>query len=308
MNILFLSHYFPPHIGGVEKHVLEVGKSLLKKGHNVTVVTEKYDKNLNETEEIDNIKVVRLYVNKTKYISLIKIWFWFLKNRELIKNADVIHCHDVFIWYLPFRFIYPKKKIFTTIHGLEWDDPLSKISVWQKKITAKFSNRTIGVGLFLEKYLGIKFDLLIYGATNLQRNSFVKQLKTIVYIGRLEENTGLLKFLKWCRNNRYKVDFCGDGKLKEECEKFGTVHGFTDPSPFYEKAKYCVPGGYLAALEALSYGCELKLFWNNKVKEDYWKMSPFIDKDVNTWVKKQTWDKLANEYLNLYKFSDDTNK
>ena len=84
------------------------------------------------------------------------------------------------------------------------------------------------------------------------------------------------------------------------CEKYGKVYGFTNPDTFTKKAKYCVPGGYLAALEALNAGCELKLFWNNKIKEDYWKMSPFVKKEAKVWARKQTWNKLANEYLNLY--------
>jgi hypothetical protein len=50
----------------------------------------------------------------------------------------------------------------------------------------------------------------------------------------------------------------------------------------------------------VSYDCRLKLFWNNKIKEAYWKMSPFVRKAVKEWAKKQIWDKLVNEYLDLY--------
>jgi len=124
----------------------------------------------------------------------------------------------------------------------------------------------------------------------------------IVYVGRLEENTGLLKFLQWLRVNGQglKVEFVGDGNLRKECEKYGQVCGFTNPAPYLRQAKYCVPGGYLAAFEGLSSGCKLKLFWNNKIKEDYWKMSPFTGKNVAGWAKHQSWQKVADEYLNLY--------
>lgn len=126
----------------------------------------------------------------------------------------------------------------------------------------------------------------------------------IIFVGRLAGDTGIRNFLMWCeKNKKYKVDFCGDGPLRSECEKYGTVHGFTDPISFLKKAKYCVPGGYLAALEGLGYGCELKLFWNNKLKEDYWKMSPFYKlkgKALRDWAKEQTWEKVANEYLDMY--------
>lgn len=320
MNILFITRLFYPHIGGVEKHVLEVSKKLKVKNQKVTILTGKYDKSLKDEEIINGIKVVRFPHTNIKFIGLISIWLWLFRHRDLLTSSDLVHIHDVFIWYLPFRFFYPNKPVFTTIHGLEWDKPLNKVSIFQKRLAAKLSNRTVGVGKFLEKYLSIKFNLITYGATTIFRNMVVNEkTNSIVYVGRLEENTGILEFIKWLKvkgekwevngklslasqspGERLKVDFCGDGVLRNECQKHGTVHGFCDPTLYLKKAEYCVPGGYLAALEALSYNCKLKLFWNNRIKEDYWKMSPFVRKDVKTWAKEQTWDKLANEYLNLY--------
>jgi glycosyltransferase involved in cell wall biosynthesis len=194
--------------------------------------------------------------------------------------------------------------VITTVHGLEWNHPFARVGVVQKRLAVRLSNHTVGVGKFLEKYLHVTFNKIIYGAADLQREIFNKQKDHLIFVGRLEENTGLLHFLDWLkRNPEYKVEFCGDGPLRAECEKYGKVHGFTDPTPYYKKAEYCIPGGYLAALEALSYGCKLKLFWNNKVKEDYWIMSPFYKlkgEKLKSWAKKQTWDKLADEYLDLY--------
>lgn len=286
MNILFLTRSAWPNIGGVEKHVYEIGKCLIKKGHQVKIVSER------------NIIFPRI-----KYVGLLYIWFWFLKNRILIKNADIIHCHDVFIWYLPFRFIYPKIKVITTIHGLEWDTPLRKISLFQKRLAIRLSHASVGIGKFLEKYLKYKFDLISYGASRFQKNT-KKDLKKIVYVGRIQSNTGITKFLKWLQKKpKYQVDFCGDGDLRKECERKGIVHGFVDPSKFYRRSNLCVPGGYLAALEALNSGCKLKFFWNDNVKKDYWRMSPFYKLKGNNlleWAKKQTWEKITNEYLDLY--------
>lgn len=304
MKILLFSNYFYPHVGGVEKHVLEVAKSLISKGNKVTILTRRFDKISKQHEVYDGITVIRFPFNKIKYIGLINIWVWLLQNRGLIRISDLVHCHDVFIWYLPFKLIYPDKKVVTTIHGLEWDKPLVKQSLFQKWLAIRHSSKVVGIGKFLEKYLNARFDLLSYGAISKISGKNTKESKTIVYVGRLEKNTGLLRFLKWINKNRFKkIDFCGDGPLRKECEKYGTVHGFCDPTPFYEKAEICVPGGYLAALEALSYDCKLKLFWNNKVKEDYWKMSPFYKlkgEELKKWARQQTWEKLANEYLDLY--------
>lgn len=287
MNILFLTHYRCPHVGGVEKHIEKIGNEFRLKKNKVDVISK------------NNINYPVI-----KILGLLYIWFWIFNNRKLIKNSDVVHCHDVFIWYLPFKFLYPRKKIITTVHGFEWDNPLLKKSLFQKKMAVKLSNKSVGIGHFLEKYLNVKFDLVSYGASDIHDYIISKDIKRIVYVGRLEENTGLLKFLSWLkRNPGYKVDFCGDGDLRHKCEKYGTVHGFTDPNPFYKSCITVVPGGYLAALEALNSGCDIKLFWNNKLKEDYWKMSPFYKlkgEELRKWARRQTWEKLANEYINLY--------
>src|SRR3989304_3204257 len=132
MKILFITRLFFPHIGGVEKHVYEIAKSLDRRGNGITILTEKYDKKLKIQETIDGIKVVRFSYPHTKFLGLKFIWWRLFQNIKLIKEANVVHIHDVFIWYLPFRLLFPNKKVFTTIHGLEWDNPLSKISFWQK--------------------------------------------------------------------------------------------------------------------------------------------------------------------------------
>ncbi len=120
-------------------------------------------------------------------------------------------------------------------------------------------------------------------------------VRRIVFVGRLEKDTGLLEFLKWSSSlvHGYVVEFVGDGSFRKECEKYGKVHGFTDPRPFLKKAEICVPGGYLSYIEAKQYGCKIKTFSSNPLKEDYWK-------EIKKVRKFPTWDQIADEYLNLY--------
>jgi len=40
MRLCFLARRFYPEVGGVEKHVMEIGKRLVKKGHKVIVIAE----------------------------------------------------------------------------------------------------------------------------------------------------------------------------------------------------------------------------------------------------------------------------
>lgn len=307
MKIVFLSHYFYPHIGGVERHVFELSKVLIKKGHRVTIITEKFDQKLKNNEKINNIKIVRFSYPKKKLIGILFVWYFLWKKRALIKESDILHIHDVFIWYLPFRFIFPNTKVVTTIHGLEWGNPLSISGIFQKRLAVKLSAKSIGIGKFLEKYLNIKFDLVSYGAVTVPKSNLSKLKNSVVFIGRLSKDTGVLQFLKWLKGKKYKVDFIGDGELKNKCSKYGIVHGFTDPTDFIKRAEICVPGGYLACLECFANKCNVKVFWSDNLKRDYWQMSPmyeFIEKaginNAYQWVKTCTWENLANENLTLY--------
>ena len=41
MNILLISHFFPPHKGGIETATYNIAKKLTEKGHEVIVITSK---------------------------------------------------------------------------------------------------------------------------------------------------------------------------------------------------------------------------------------------------------------------------
>ncbi len=278
MKILFLARHKLPHVGGVERHIERITKSLRKRRHKIIIVSK------------ENIKYPHV-----KFLGLFYIWFWLFKNRGLIEQSNIIHCHDVFIWYLPFRFIYPSKPVYTTFHGWEGIYPIPLKNILIKRLSAYLSWGNICVGKYIEKYYGIRADIITYGGIEKTGNLRIEKIKNlIVYVGRLEKDTGVPQFLKWLKGNKkHKIDFCGDGSLRKECEKYGVVHGFVDPKPFLARAEHCVPGGYLSYIEAKSYECKIKVFWNNPLKKDYWR-------EIQKVSKFPTWDKIANEYISLY--------
>lgn len=263
MQILMLSRFYYPHVGGVEKHIHEISKRLIKKGHKIHIIKTSYP--------------------KIKFIGLLVVWFQLFKQIGLIRKSDIVHIHDVFIWYLPFRFLFPRKKVFITHHGGQAVYPILKKEIIMKRLASKLSNGTICIGRFIPKHFKVSCDAISYGAVQIPNAG--KKENRIVWLGRLEEETGVLKVLEEMKKyNNYKIDFCGDGPLKKECKKAGTVHGFVDPGPFLKKAKICYPVGYLSALEAMANKCKIKVVWNNKLKKDYWQMTPFYrfikDEDI----------------------------
>ena len=62
MKILIVTHYFEPHIGGIEIVAYNQAKELVKKGHEVTIVTSKLnrEKAVEQKEGIRNRTGARL--------------------------------------------------------------------------------------------------------------------------------------------------------------------------------------------------------------------------------------------------------
>jgi len=256
------------------------------------------------------MEVVRFWYPKVKIFGLLFIWTQFVfKQFKLFKDADIVHVHDVFIWYLPLKLLFPRKIVFVTHHGWEGKFPIPFWNKLNKKISNKLTNGSICVGDYIEKYYGIKCDEVVYGGVEIPKNVGKKKKGLTVFLGRLEKDTGLLKFLK--KEGTTEIDseiiFVGDGSLRKECEKVGKVVGFTNPKHYLEKAETVISSGYLSCLEAFSYKCKVKVFWDNELKKDYWKNSPFWEfiekedvKGASEWVKMQTWGKLSEIYESLY--------
>lgn len=328
-----------PHVGGVEKQVSELSKRLIDKGFKITVITEKYQSNLPDEEYIDGVRVIRFVPFRIKYFGLIHIWFWLFKNRSLIVNADIIHAHSVYIWYWPFRILFPKKKSFITFHGWEGQYPIPLKNILIRKVDAYFANKNITISDYVEKHYRIKADKLMYTSVNLPKKypNIKKDFKCILYVGRLDEDTGLRKILKaisYLKVRNYVIEFCGDGPLRKQCENYGKVYGFTDPSPFYQKAFICLSPGHTSILEAFTYKCLIITTYNNPVKKDYLLMTPFknwiivnnspllLSKNIEyysknpkmakskisnafNWVKTQNWEDAVNDYLDLWGICSD---
>src|SRR3989338_7205104 len=184
MKILFLTSRFRPELGGVETHSFEVVQRFVRKGHSVRVISEESigtqansrskkpstnvvtfgDPMSGTKKEVNGISITRLNFGPSGFLKKFRIWMTLWKNRSLIEQADIIHCHDVFIWYFPFRFLYTRKKVFTTFHGYEGVYPPSKKSIFIRQLSNRLSRGSINIGHFIEKWYGTKADIVLYGA------------------------------------------------------------------------------------------------------------------------------------------------
>lgn len=344
MNILFFSRLFYPHIGGVEKHLLEISKILIEKGHRVAVFTEQFDSKLKLHDSIEKIEIYRISVGKDNFFKKFRIWRKLLKYRKIIKNADVIHAHDVFFWYLPFRFLYFKKPIFTTFHGYE-SYPLKSKEYLMHKISEKLSMGNICVGDFIKKWYGTKPTYVTYGGVNEMKNARLaarqeklkmKNENSAVFIGRLDEQTGIITYVRAIEIIKKKIpdfDFLviGDGELKDRItKKIKILKPFNKAAEYFRNYNFAFVSRYLSILEALTAKRLVFSVYDNPLKEDYLRLSPFSkyitisnssselvskisfyldnlkekEKKIEagyTWVTKHTWEEVANTYLKLWK-------
>ena len=147
MKILIVTHYFMPHIGGIEIVAYNQAKELVKIGHEVTIVTSKLNCE-KAIEQKEGIRIVR-----------VPAWNWFEKNfdvpypifsprlfltlRKEIKKSTIIHVHGAlylgsFISSLLGK-VY-KKPLFVTEHVgfVSYKNPILNI-------IEKFAIYTIGL-------------------------------------------------------------------------------------------------------------------------------------------------------------------
>lgn len=265
MTVVFLARLFAPHIGGVEKHVHQISKILISKGCKVIIITELYSKDLAAKEIIDGITIYRINVGNNDWFKKIRIWREIWKLKKIILSADVIHCHDVFFWYLPFRFI-TNKPVYTTFHGYE-SYPIKSSAKFLRKISEKLSRGNICIGDFIKKWYGTEPTLVSYGATEVAYSksgttrNIIKESKNLsaLFIGRLDEQTGILTYVKAFEilKNKYpEFDFtiAGDGKYREILEDKVKILGFKEnPEKYFIQYRYAFVSRYLSIFRSVCF-------------------------------------------------------
>ena len=339
MHILFLTRRFYPSIGGVEKHVYKISKELLKKNHSITVVTEMpEDFSSPEREEYEGITILRISTGKENWFKKFRIWKEMWRIRSSILSTNIIHCHDIFFWYLPFRFLYSSKPIYTTFHGYE-GYPITKKAILTRKISERLSRRNICIGSFIKKWYGTKPTYIMYGAVTLQisKSPGINMKKqSAIFIGRLVKENGIILYGKAMelllqRLPQFSFRIIGDGPLRKNLPKSISQTGFQlHPEEFFPQYHFAFVSGYLSILEAFAAKRLVFAVYDNPLKKDYLEMTPFrkfmiithspeelrekvlyylsnpeeekkIIKDAYRWVQKQTWENMANLYIKLWK-------
>ncbi|MFH1030222.1 MAG: glycosyltransferase family 4 protein [bacterium] len=150
MRIVFINDKFPPDATGVGNYAFNLAKKIIKKEHEIVVITSTREKKLEGSSEFDGIKVYRIYSKYSKIFRnyfVIYNFYTIKKVKKILKKEKPDICHLFNIHeYLSFYIIKISKQY-------------SKITVWHARDVMSFSSGKLTH--FINKdidYLSIKKD------------------------------------------------------------------------------------------------------------------------------------------------------
>ena len=337
-KLLFLCRFFWPHIGGVETHVLQLSTELIKRGFDITIITEQHNSGIPLTDEKSGIHIFRIPQESVK--NKWAMWIWMYQHISLINSADIVHAHDVMWWYWPFRFLFLHKRAYTTFHGYEGANEPHLGAVFSRKLSESLSRKTICVGDWMRKWYHTNPHAVAYGAATCSPASF-SQVKpnSAVFIGRLSEDTGILAYIRAVQflKGKFTLDIFGEGPLKQEVLKLiydSPFISYQEETSHPEKElmhhRYAFVSRYLSMIEAQQIGRLVFAQWDTAIKHDYLRSFPTADciktfhnpkelmkmlediqknaekeklfiKKAQTWALLQRWTTIADLYEELWK-------
>lgn len=257
MKILIVTHYFQPHIGGIEIVALNEASEFIKQGHEVTIVTSKLIDDL-ESYSLNNIKIKRVkawnFLEKKfgiPYPIFSPQLFFVLKNE--IKNNDLIHVHGAIylgsVFAAAFSKLY-KKPLITTEHvGIVIYKTVlfTKLQKLAFRSIGKFvldsSNKVLVLNKIVKVYLlqitNTPIEFLFNGVnTDLFKPASPKKKlelrkkyglpmnkKLVLFVGRFVQKKGI-DILIQSKSNDFDLILVGKGILPENAESVKGLHVF----------------------------------------------------------------------------------
>ncbi|MGI5826001.1 MAG: glycosyltransferase family 4 protein [Patescibacteria group bacterium] len=168
MKILLGITYYLPNISGVTIYARRLAEGLVKKGHQVTVLTSWHNKTLPQKEIINGVGVVRspVFIKIGKGVLMPFLPFQIL---ELLKDCDVVNCHLPQFESFVFAFLGKLfgKKVILTHH--------TDLSGW-KGLLNQLSEFSVLVGQIIAAYFA---DLIVpYTKDYADYSNFLKKFSS----------------------------------------------------------------------------------------------------------------------------------
>jgi glycosyltransferase involved in cell wall biosynthesis len=92
MRVLVALTYYRPHYSGLTIYTERVARALAERGHQVTILTSRFDPHLPAYERQDGIEIIRprvlLRISKGVIVPSMTTWAW-----KLAQRSDIVHLH-----------------------------------------------------------------------------------------------------------------------------------------------------------------------------------------------------------------------
>jgi len=236
MKILMVSDAYYPFPGGVSEHMHHLSKALRERGHNVKILTARYD---GEESEKDVIRVGKINILPLNFTQITFTWErgYRKKLREVFKKSyDIVHTHGPLGHNLPYHaLMFSDSKNIATFHTAFVGFNFYKLARIFYKESFKKLDKVICVSKKayreIKKYFPFGNYVIIPNGVDTKRfNPEEKKIKknnlTVLFVGRFEPRKGpfiFLKAIKILREKGYRnIDFwmVGKGPLLEDAKKF----------------------------------------------------------------------------------------
>jgi len=258
MNILLISHFFPPHKGGIETATYNIAKKLTEKGHEVIVITSKVIRTQINYEKLEGFHIYRYrsfnLVELRGFPQSASLGF---PLKAIIKLKKIIRKHEIQIIHVEGRF-FPisfisaflnilifKKKMYISIQGrLEFGltglienifdtivtrliySRLSKIMCVSASLKRRLVKYRVPLQALITIPNGVDIDKFIKKKSS-YFNKFLEEEnenKKVIFVGRLDLQKGveyLIRSIPSVIANFPKVSFfiLGNGRLEDYLKK-----------------------------------------------------------------------------------------
>lgn len=159
----------PVSAGGVERHVEEIGKRLVQRGHNVTVYN-RLGYSETESSKYYGIDLKETYTIHNKALEPV-IYSFLASIDSIFRNYDIVHYHALGPASMSFIPRLSSKKIVVTVHGLDWQrekwGAFAKLYLkLGEKACVYFPHKTITVSSKLKTYFENKYNKTVYYIPN----------------------------------------------------------------------------------------------------------------------------------------------
>ncbi len=260
MNILVISHFFPPHKGGLETASYNTAKQLVTRGHNVVILTSKNEKSSLKFQEMDGFLVYRFksfYIPEIKGIPQISSFgimpMAILKLKKILTkhNIQIIHVEGrlfpiTFITVLLNKLIF-KRSMYLTVQGrlkigitglfeYVFDiiitkflyQKINKIICVSNSLQKRFISLRINPTKLIVIPNGVDISIFNPNISSKFLDKYIinkKNVKKIVYGGRLVPQKGLEFFIRSIphiikENNYVHFFILGNGNLELKLKNF----------------------------------------------------------------------------------------